>query len=428
MEFRSIYWFRNDLRLADNLSLNKALDNSKHILFLFIDDESNRKQTSWEFIRTDVYRETFINQGILSLNKALNFYGHSLHVLKGNTVEILSKVVQEHHIDSIFCEEIAALEEREQIKALNKFDVNIKSTFQSSLFNISQLPFDIKNMPDVFTKFRKSMELEKIEPNNPEPLSDNIKNILPINLNNTKITVKKIHGHKESSFPIYKDNFMGGELNAIENIKKYFQSNLPQSYKETRNNLMGLNFSTKFSPWLALGFISPRQIYAYLKDYERKFLANESTYWIFFELLWRDFFRFIFIKYGDKFFYKSGLGLNSVKINHNAKKLEAWIKGKTSDSFINAGMTELYKTGFLSNRMRQIVASYLVNELSCDWRSGASWFESQLIDYDVYSNYGNWAYIAGCGTDPRGGRHFNIEKQRKIYDPEGTYQKIWNKS
>ena len=428
MEFRSIYWFRNDLRLKDNLSLNKALDNSKHILFLFIDDESNCKQTSWKFMRTDVYRGTFINQGILSLNKALNFYGHSLHVLKGNTVEILSKVVQEHHIECIFCEEIAALEEREQIKALNKFDVNIKSTFQSSLFNISQLPFDIKNMPDVFTKFRKSMELEKIEPNNPEPLSDNIKNILPINLNNTKITVKKIHGHKESSFPIYKDNFMGGELNAIENIKKYFQSNLPQSYKETRNNLMGLNFSTKFSPWLALGFISPRQIYAYLKDYERKFLANESTYWIFFELLWRDFFRFIFIKYGDKFFYKSGLGLNPVKINHNAKNLEAWIKGKTSDSFINAGMTELYKTGFLSNRMRQIVASYLVNELSCDWRSGASWFESQLIDYDVYSNYGNWAYIAGCGTDPRGGRHFNIEKQRKIYDPEGTYQKIWNKS
>jgi len=428
MELRSIYWFRNDLRLSDNLSLNKALDNSKYILFLFVDDESNRQHTSWEFMRTDAHRETFINQGISSLDKALKSYGHSLHVLKGNTVEILNKIVQEHHIDSIFCEEIAASEENEQIKALKKLNVNIKSIFQSSLFNVKQLPFDIKNMPDVFTKFRKCMELEKIEPNNPEQLSDNIKNILPINFNSTKITVKKIHRHKESSFPIYKDNFMGGELNAMENIKKYFQSNLPQSYKDTRNNLIGINFSTKFSPWLALGFISPRQIYAYLKHYELKFLANESTYWIFFELLWRDFFRFIFIKYGDKFFYKSGLGLNPIKINHNAKNLEAWIKGKTSNSFINAGMIELYKTGFLSNRMRQIVASYLVNELSCDWRSGASWFESQLIDYDVYSNYGNWAYIAGCGTDPRGGRYFNIEKQRKIYDPDGIYQQIWNKS
>jgi deoxyribodipyrimidine photo-lyase len=428
MELRSIYWFRNDLRLSDNLSLNKALDDSKHILFIYIDDEINYQQTSWNFIRNANHRKTFIYQGISSLNKDLKKYGHSLNVLRGNSVETLIKVIQEHHIDRIFCEEIFASEEREQIELLKKFGVNVKTFFQSSLFNISQLPFTIKNIPDVFTKFRKSMELEKIEPNNPEQLSNKIKNILPINFNNTKITVKKIHGHKESSFPIYKDNFMGGELNAIENIKKYFQSNLPQSYKDTRNNLMGLDFSTKFSPWLASGFISPRQIYAYLKDYEHKFLANESTYWIFFELLWRDFFRFIFIKYGDKFFYKSGLGLNPVKINHNTRKLDAWIKGKTSDSFINAGMTELYKTGFLSNRMRQIVASYLVNELSCDWRSGASWFESQLIDYDVYSNYGNWAYIAGCGTDPRGGRHFNVDKQKKIYDPDGIYQKVWNES
>jgi len=428
MELRSIYWFRNDLRLSDNLSLNKALDDSKHILFIYIDDETNYQQTSWKFIRTANHRKTFIYQGISSLNKDLKKYGHSLNVLRGNSVETLIKVIQEHNIDRIFCEEIFASEERAQIELLKKFGVNVKTFFQSSLFNISQLPFTIKNIPDVFTKFRKSIELEKIEPNNPEQLSYNIKNILPINFNNTKITVKKIHGHKESSFPIYKDNFMGGEINAIENIKKYFQSNLPQSYKDTRNNLMGLNFSTKFSPWLASGFISPRQIYAYLKDYEHKFLQNESTYWIFFELLWRDFFRFIFIKYGDKFFYKSGLGLNPVKINHNTRKLEAWIKGKTSDSFINAGMTELYKTGFLSNRMRQIVASYLVNELSCDWRSGASWFESQLIDYDVYSNYGNWAYIAGCGTDPRGGRHFNVDKQKKIYDPDGIYQKVWNES
>ena len=143
MELRSIYWFRNDLRLSDNLSLNKALDNSKYILFLFVDDESNRKHTSWEFMRTDAHRETFINQGISSLDKALKSYGHSLHVLKGNTVEILNKIVQEHHIDSIFCEEIVASEENEQIKALKKLNVNIKSIFQSSLFNLRQLPFDI---------------------------------------------------------------------------------------------------------------------------------------------------------------------------------------------------------------------------------------------------------------------------------------------
>ena len=425
---KSVYWFRSDLRINDNLALNKAIDNSKHILFIYIDDENNYRQTSWEFLRMGEHRKIFINQGISNLDKILKNYGHSLHLFKGNTIEILKKITQEHFIDTVFCEEIYASEEKKQIESLKNLGINVNLTFQSSLFNLEQLPFDLNDMPNVFTKFRKLIEQNQIKPNSPNRLSENISNLLPITIDNTEIKLQKTEDYKQSSFPISQDNFMGGEINARASIKKYFQSNLPLSYKDTRNNLIGINFSTKFSPWLALGFISARQIYSYLKEYELAFIANESTYWIFFELLWRDFFRFIFIKYGDYFFYKSGLGLNPIKIKHNVKSFLAWSQGETPNSFINAGMIELNKTGFLSNRMRQITASYLVNELSCDWRSGAAWFESQLIDYDVYSNYGNWAYIAGCGTDPRGGRHFNIEKQRQTYDPEGDYQKMWNKS
>lgn len=425
---KSVYWFRSDLRINDNLALNKAIDNSKHILFIYIDDENNHRQTSWEFLRMGEHRKIFINQGLSNLDKILKNYGHSLHLFKGNTIEILKKITQEHFIDTVFCEEIYASEEKKQIESLKNLGINVNLTFQSSLFNLEQLPFDLNDMPNVFTKFRKLIEQNQIKPNSPNRLSENISNLLPITIDNTKIKLQKTEDYKQSSFPISQDNFMGGEINARASIKKYFQSNFPLSYKDTRNNLIGINFSTKFSPWLALGFISARQIYSYLKEYELAFIANESTYWIFFELLWRDFFRFIFIKYGDYFFYKSGLGLNPIKIKHNVKSFLAWSQGETPNSFINAGMIELNKTGFLSNRMRQITASYLVNELSCDWRSGAAWFESQLIDYDVYSNYGNWAYIAGCGTDPRGGRHFNIEKQRQTYDPEGDYQKMWNKS
>lgn len=425
---KSVYWFRSDLRINDNLALNKAIDNSKHILFIYIDDENNYRQTSWEFLRMGEHRKIFINQGISNLDKILKNYGHSLHLFKGNTIEILKKITQEYFIDTVFCEEIYASEEKKQIESLKNLGINVNLTFQSSLFNLEQLPFDLNDMPNVFTKFRKLIEQNQIKPNSPNRLSENISNLLPITIDNTEIKLQKTEDYKQSSFPISQDNFMGGEINARASIKKYFQSNFPLSYKDTRNNLIGINFSTKFSPWLALGFISARQIYSYLKEYELAFIANESTYWIFFELLWRDFFRFIFIKYGDYFFYKSGLGLNPIKIKHNVKSFLAWSQGETPNSFINAGMIELNKTGFLSNRMRQITASYLVNELSCDWRSGAAWFESQLIDYDVYSNYGNWAYIAGCGTDPRGGRHFNIEKQRQTYDPEGDYQKMWNKS
>jgi deoxyribodipyrimidine photo-lyase len=160
-------------------------------------------------------------------------------------------------------------------------------------------------------------------------------------------------------------------------------------------------------------------------SYESNVIKNESTYWIFFELLWREYFRLIFKKYGKKIFHKFGLGFSNEKVGHSVKNFELWREGRTDSNFINAGMIELKETGFLSNRMRQIVASYLVNELSCDWRAGAAWFESQLIDYDVSSNHCNWAYIAGHGTDPRGGRHFNIKKQKSTYDPNGSYENLW---
>jgi deoxyribodipyrimidine photo-lyase len=92
---------------------------------------------------------------------------------------------------------------------------------------------------------------------------------------------------------------------------------------------------------------------------------------------------------------------------------------------VDAAMQELAVTGYLSNRLRQVVASHLVYALNGDWRSGAAWFESQLIDYDVYSNQGNWLYIAGRGTDPRGGRRFNATKQAAEHDPDGAYQRLW---
>jgi deoxyribodipyrimidine photo-lyase len=91
-------------------------------------------------------------------------------------------------------------------------------------------------------------------------------------------------------------------------------------------------------------------------------------------------------------------------------------------------MVELKQTGFLSNRGRQVVASYLIHDLQCDWRWGARWFESQLVDYDVCSNWGNWMYLAGVGNDPRKNRYFNIRKQTKKYDPQGVYVQTWLKN
>jgi deoxyribodipyrimidine photo-lyase len=110
---------------------------------------------------------------------------------------------------------------------------------------------------------------------------------------------------------------------------------------------------------------------------------------------------------------------------HDARAFARWCRGDTGDAFIDAGMRELAQSGELSNRMRQNVASFLLNDLGCDWRAGAAWFEAQLIDYDVYSNTGNWLYLAGKGTDPRGGRRFEPRKQAATYDPDGRYRARW---
>ncbi len=190
--------------------------------------------------------------------------------------------------------------------------------------------------------------------------------------------------------------------------------------------MVGENYSSKFSAWLSLGCLSPREIYYELKKYEAQNTANDSTNWLEFELLWRDYFRFMMKKHRHQFFLENGIKEKETTLNkHNAELFEKWKNGNTGNDFIDANMVELKLTGFMSNRGRQNVASYLCNNLKLDWRYGAAYFEQQLIDYDVCSNWGNWAYLAGVGNDPRGNREFNIEKQANDYDKLKTYRNLW---
>jgi deoxyribodipyrimidine photo-lyase len=134
-------------------------------------------------------------------------------------------------------------------------------------------------------------------------------------------------------------------------------------------------------------------------------------------------------KYNTKLFQLSGIQNKELPVNaHDAVLLQKWMDGKTGVDFVDANMIELKRTGFMSNRGRQNVASYLCNDLKLDWRYGAAYFEQQLIDYDVCSNWGNWTYLAGVGNDPRGNRYFNIEKQATDYDKDKSFRKLWLKS
>ena len=155
------------------------------------------------------------------------------------------------------------------------------------------------------------------------------------------------------------------------------------NYKETRNGLVGVDYSSKFSPWLALGSLSPKWIYYAIREFEKENGANDSTYWLIFELLWRDFFRFMIKKHGEKYFlYNCISGKHETAPERNDKVLLSWIEGYTGDDFVDANMRELATTGFMSNRGRQNVASYFINDLKQDWRVGAAYFEQELIDYD----------------------------------------------
>ena len=198
-------------------------------------------------------------------------------------------------------------------------------------------------------------------------------------------------------------------------------------YKDTRNGMLGPDYSSKFSPWLATGSISPRVIFAEIAKYERERVENDSTYWLFFELIWRDFFRFSAISFGDAFFKLGGPQGNPKKYpwKRDGALFYAWREGRTGYPLVDANMRELKATGFMSNRGRQIVASFLTRDLGLDWRLGASWFEECLLDYDPCSNWGNWCYAAGVGSDPREDRYFSLPKQGGTYDPDAVYMKHW---
>merc|ERR1711997_881092 len=327
-------------------------------------------------------------------------------------------------------------EEHSLIKLCRKYGIQVKSFWGATLYHKDDLPFNkirrnesqIPDVPDVYTEFRKSVENRtKVRtpfgaPANLPPLPENVvSDEMPCDINVFGSLAANLELSTKSAFP-----FKGGETAALERLNEYlWGSNAIITYKETRNGLIGTEYSTKFSPWLANGSLSPRYIYAEIKKYEQSRTANQSTYWVIFELMWRDFFRFVCFKHGNKIFQAGGIRQSNVTWKHDLELFDKWKNGCTGIPFIDANMRELLNTGWMSNRGRQNVASFLVKDLKLDWRLGAEWFESMLIDHDVCSNYGNWNYAAGIGNDPREDRKFNIVKQGLDYDPNGEFIKMW---
>ena len=424
----AIVWFKTDLRLHDNETLVKAIAQSETIIPFYCFDESHFKTTNFGFKKTGSFRAQFLLESLRDLDSNLRAMGSGLLIVSGKPAIEIPKLVQQYKATKVFAKREVAFEEKKTEtlvqEELFKLRCELQTLSTSTLYHAEDLPFSIKDIPDVFTKFRSKTEHDAvIRTIFEKPKKINSPEILPLNLPSLDaLGLNFVPMDKRVAI-----QFKGGETEAIKRLNHYFfESKSISTYKETRNGLVGADYSSKFSAWLAMGCISPRFIHHELKKYENQFGANQSTYWLIFELLWRDYFRFMMKKYKTKFFQEQGIQ-NKAKsiIKSNSESLQKWIDGRTGVDFIDANMIELKLTGFMSNRGRQNVASYFCNDLKLDWRYGASYFEEQLIDYDVCSNWGNWAYLSGVGNDPRGNRYFNIEKQANDYDKNKAFRNLW---
>lgn len=410
-----IYWFRNDLRLADNPAFTQACLNADYLLPVYVHD-TKEQETVYGFERQGPHRKAFLRASLDDLKTRLQAQGSDLLEFSGKSAEVLLRLFKDSAADAIYCEQIEAPEEIEQVRILQEQGANVDEYWQSSMLDPQHFPFDLEKMPDVFTAFRREVERAQLKFAQPINAPKKIPS-LPAALPQGSILPSRAQS-------VAHPYLLGGASHAQAHLKQYLERRLADSYKETRNQLIGMDYSSKFSAWLSLGCISARDIAAQLNDYENSYGANDGTYWLWFELLWRDYFRFIHFKYGQKLYRASGLTGVPVKPSY-ASSFEQWRTGNTGAALVDAGMRELHQSGSLSNRMRQIVASYWIYDMKGDWRAGAAWFESQLIDYDVYSNQGNWLYIGGRGTDPRGGRPFNVTKQAQDHDPQEIYRNLW---
>ena len=423
----NLVWFRNDLRIQDNISLQEAMKGEK-VIATYCFDTFYFETDEFGFKRTERFRAKFLIETIADLKQELAKLNIPLFIFVGESSNHIPKLIEQHSINKVFLQKEWTRNENlilEAVKNSTDAEVEFIENFNQFLFHPDDIPYpNLEAIPEIFTNFRKKCEKEI-----------SVRPIIPIE---NKIPKKNLE-HSHTSIPTLQDlgltefipdsrtafPFKGGESAALERIQYYFwETKKLAFYKKTRNGLIGKDYSSKLSPWLANGSISTRTIYWEVKRFEKEVEKNQDTYWLVFELIWRDYFKYVSLKHQNKIFKIGGILDKNYDWKNSKNALSQWINGNTPEPFVNANMRELANTGWMSNRGRQNVASFWAKEWQQDWRIGAAYFESMLVDYDVHSNWGNWMYNSGVGNDPRD-RKFNIKRQAEMYDAKGKFQNLW---
>ncbi len=411
MEDAAIFWFRNDLRISDNPGLFQAA-RSKRIFLIYILDEEDEK------FKLGGASKVWLYHSLHSLNKSLS---GKLNIYKGDSLSIIDKLVNEKNIKSVHWNRrywAEQINKDSQIKSLlNDKGINAESYNGSLLFEPWEVLKDDKSYYKVFTPFyrrgyQSSFPREVLD--SPE-LSWLVKDSSSLTIEQLELLPKK-----DWHISLMKGCKVGEQV-AQNKLFEFLDNNI-LNYDNERNYPY-LNSSSMLSPHLCFGEISPNQVWHATKLKEEMHKNNPGIENFLKEISWREFSYYLLYHFKDLPSKNFNEKFNNFAwVDNNDKLFEKWKRGLTGHPLIDAGMRQLWQTGYMHNRIRMVVGSFLVKNLGIHWHKGQDWFWDCLFDADMASNSFNWQWVAGCGADAAPYfRIFNPITQGEKFDPEGIY-------
>lgn len=414
-----LLWLRNDLRLDDHQGLRRLAKSHDAVAAVFILPSCWLQPDSEGLHRLGVAKARYLQQALADMSRRLA--PCPLYVLSGDPAALLLQWYR-HSPFSLITHEAQAPEEAAWLEQLRHHGVGLTLFSAQTLFEPEQLQPVLTAFPASFSAFRKQVEATLALSVAPPVAAIELEQLTPAPCPLPGGMVWPQEQEGEQPHPA----LVGGESAATDWLRHYlFERQAIAHYKASRNQLHGHYYSSRLSAALAWGCLSVRRVWQQIDDYESQYGADEHSYWLRFELLWREYFHWSLRLHGRRVFAARGLTGRAPSGRHNSRYWQAWCRAQTGWPMIDAGLRELMTTGFCSNRLRQNLASCFIHELGLDWRLGARFFEQYLVDFDVASNWGNWAYIAGTGHDPRHGRRFNPHRQWRQYDPQLKHLHYW---
>ena len=395
----TIFWFRRDLRLDDNHGLFEALSHSEAVLPIFIFDKTILNE-----LPKDDARVTFIHESLADINNKLQKINKSLAVFYGKPEEVLEQITSENSVNSVYTNhdyEPYALKRDAELKSFfDRKNISFQTFKDQVIFERGEVVKDDGLPYVVYTPFSNKWK-EKLKKK-------------PIVNYKSEVLLENIATH---SYPFLSLTDFGFEESTIK-VKPYdISKKVIENYTDTRN-FPAIDQTSYASVHLRFGTISTRK----LVQYAAKF--HDETYLK--ELIWREFFMQILWHFPHTVHNSFRPKYDAIQWKNDENLFKKWCQGKTGYPIVDAGMRQLNKTGYMHNRVRMVVASFLTKHLLIDWRWGETYFAQKLLDYEQSSNVGNWQWAAGSGVDAAPYfRIFNPTEQVKKFDKDLKYIKKW---